>query len=84
MSCSIAFIYGKNAKIIEILGSMRSKYQCIGNNPTLFQFVICKFSSIPLGVPFFGTKQYITFQMIAKVMTLVSSFYLFIASINTK
>jgi hypothetical protein len=82
VSASAASLYAQNAHIAEAIGSICSKDQFAEKSATLYQLALLKIEAIPLGVPFYSTKQFITWGIILKVMTFVSSFYLFLASIN--
>lgn len=83
VSTSVASLYAQNVHIAEALGSIRTKYQFTEKNISVYQLALMKINAIPLGVPFYSTKQFITWGIIIKVMTFVSSFYLFLASIDT-
>jgi hypothetical protein len=82
VSTSAASLYAQNAHITEAIGSIHSKDQLAES--AAFQLAYLKIKAIPLGVPFYNTKQFITWDMIIKVMTFISSFYFFLGSINKK
>ena len=84
VSASAASLYGQNAHIAEALGSVKAQSQFTEKDVSFYQLALSKIGSIPLGIPFYNTKQFITWAMIIKVMTLVSSFYLFLASVNAR
>lgn len=80
VSAPAATLYAKNVHISEALGAIKAKYQFTEKNVSVYQLALLKIDAIPLGVPFYNTKQFITWNIIIKVMTFVTSFYLFIAS----
>jgi hypothetical protein len=84
VSSSAASLYAQNAHIADALGSVKSQFQFTEKNASFYQLALMKIDSIPLGIPFYRTRQFITWAIIIKVMTFVSSFYVFIASINAK
>jgi hypothetical protein len=84
VSTSAASLYAQNSHITEAIGSIQSKDQFTERSATFFQLAFLKLKAIPLGVPFYSTKQFITWGIIIKVMTFVSSFYFFLGSINKK
>lgn len=84
VSSSAASLYAQNTHIAEALGSVKSQHQFTEKDASFYQLALLKIEAIPLGIPLYNTKQFITWAIIIKVMTLVSSFYLFLASINAK
>lgn len=62
------------------LGEKSSLLQFRGDQIAGYQLALLKISAIPLGVRFFGTRQFITPSIIFRVLALVSSFFVFLSA----
>jgi hypothetical protein len=72
-----------NFRIALALGEVSSKEQ-FASIETIqkYQFALQKIAATPLGITFYNTRQFVTFDIIVQVSTLVFSFFLFIASVK--